>query len=140
MRLLPRYFEKRVSSVEVTRFIFSKKHYKASQRRAKLAAFLPPPKYSELSVYQNGLQIEEMFRVGDKFVGAYRSPPRKVKACAVLDVCSVEGLEQNPRLKVLSWPKPHHLHANIKPFPIDKALRRHIAHMLSEIASVEFRA
>jgi hypothetical protein len=85
------------------------------------------------------LEIGEMFNVGDKFVGECRTPIRKVKACAILDVNGIENMEKNHKLEVLSWPKPHYLHANIKPFPVEKAQKEHIAHMLSEMASVELR-
>ncbi len=139
MQLFPHFFEKRVSADKVGRFIFSSKHFSSSEKRAKPAAFLPPPKDQELSVYQNSLEIGEMFHVGDNFVGACRSPLRKVKAFAILDVGRIESVELDPKLEVLSWPKPHYLHANIKPFPLDKAQQRHIAHILSEKASVELR-
>lgn len=140
MRCFPCYFEKRVSATKVIRFIFSKSHYSSTQKTAKYAAFLPPPKsLSALSVYQYSLDIGKMFSIGDDFVGVCHPSPKTVKACAVVAVDEIVKIDCNPKLNVLSWPKPHYLHANIKPFPTDHSQEKHIAHLLSKMASLELR-
>jgi len=140
MKRFPGYFEKRVSASYVIRFVFSKSQYSLAKKIAKYTAFLPHQNYpSELSVYQNSLEIEKMYSIGDDYVGIYRTKSKKVKACAILSVSDIEQIDQEPKLEALSWPRPHYLHANIKPLPVDKALQRHIAHRLSEMASVKIR-
>ena len=110
---------------KLTRFISSKKHFSIENKTVSYRAFIPPSKNSqELSVYRiSHLTENEVWEIGREYVqGEHR-----IKARA--DFLAEVVYENN--LIVVTDMQVHELHANIRPFPIDKEDRDEILRELA---------
>lgn len=100
------------------RFVFSS-NYKPGKNEIKPSAFLPQPSHpNELSLYRSiGLTQDELWLVGDQFVGNFMSPPRQVKASAELNVGTISTIRNEvlgKYLKVVAQPNPHPNHSDVE--------------------------
>lgn len=113
----------------LTHFIFSKKHFSVVNQRVKYGAFVPQKKSpEEISVYRtSSLTESEVWDIGREYV---KSGDRTIKARADLlasDVYEIDFIH----LKVIPDIRPHHLHANIVPIPIDREDRDEVLRELA---------
>lgn len=118
-----------ITNEPLTRFIFSRNHFSASQRRVKHQAFLPPVDL-RLSVFRiESLTEAEVWRIGDE-IEAGRS--ERVRARA--DLPSSEVI----RIGLSAVPdEPPPRHANIVDWPADdKDGRKILAMELAAVASL----
>lgn len=98
----------------LTRFIRYGSHFSLVNMNVKYQAFIPPKNSADLSVFCiSSLSANEakVWEIGEEYINPLKARA-DLPAGAVYDI----GLE------VVLDMQPHELHANIKPFPIEKSL------------------
>ena len=118
-----------ITDEPLTRFIFSRSHFSASQKRVRHQAFLPPPEL-RLSVFRiERLAEDEIWRIGHE-IDAGRSENLRARA----DFSSDEVIRIGLRA-IRDEPPPRH--ANIVDWPVDdKDGRKILAMELAGVASL----
>jgi hypothetical protein len=126
----------RVSPSEpISRFIFSREHVKTG--RVSLAAFMPPTKTLDVSVYRtSGCGERKIWLLGDLFVAAKRKDNRGILARADL----ASQLIFNEGLDIIPRPSPHPRHANVTNWPSDKPQQKIKAMALAIGATLRLRS
>ena len=120
---------------KVARYIFSSKHFNATEKRVKPAALLPPnpPQPRESSVFMvDGLSDAGIWDLG---VNCVESGRRKMKARADFTVGDVQTSELDVRID--NHPPRH---ANIVSWPAEKARQKILSLKLAELCSLSVRS
>ncbi len=118
-----------VSQEVVTRYIFSKSHYSAENRRVKYGAIMP--KGDRASVYRTtNLNPSDIWDIGQRFV----ADPSQRTLYARGDILESDVLEVD--LTIEPDTQIHLLHANIIGWPDYKAEKILIAKKLADKASL----
>lgn len=95
----------------LTRFLIPQKHYSSSKREIKAAAFFPPYRKPEISVYRiHELLDYAVWSIGDDYVAPH-FPKANGRFSARADLFTSAVRKQ--RLNVVPDTEPHERHANI---------------------------
>ncbi|MDQ6993168.1 MAG: hypothetical protein Q9M31_06795 [Mariprofundus sp.] len=117
----------------IGRHITQKSYYRSGDGTVKHNAFMPN-KNGETSVYQiNGLSNEEVWEIGDRFVGAIIG--RHILGHAEIPSGSI----LSKSLSIIPKPKPHPLHADIMNWPESSSEKKALAIKLAAEASLKLR-
>lgn len=127
-------FKKELKRGVFCRFILDKRHISYQNKTVKYTAFYDK-RYSSLSVYNKVFPNEEMFVIGDTYVGSYHTPPKRTIATGELDASAII----NSDLKLISIPYPHKLHVDIVGFPNEDKAKRLVAQKLADLSSLTLR-
>jgi len=117
----------------IGRHITQKSYFRPSDGTVKHNAFMPN-KNGETSVYRiNGLTNQEIWAIGDRFVGAVIGKPILGHA----EILADSILSKN--LSIISKPKPHPLHADIMNWPESPSEKKSLAQKLAAGANLKLR-
>ena len=109
----------------LTRYIFHKNHFSATQKRPKYVVFLPSPR-GETSVFCiSDLSDNEIWNIGDREVAQKRGLPLLGRA----DILAFHVFNKNLKLIPDNCPPRH---ANIINWPAEKSEQKLIAMELAE--------
>jgi hypothetical protein len=102
------------SDEKLARFVFSKNHFKPSDRTVKYAAFMPPSQNKKTSVFcVSGLSEEEIWEIGNRDVAQIRQKPLLGRGDILVLHVQKTGLNVNidnnpPRhANIIGWPEEH---------------------------------
>ncbi len=106
---------------KLTRYIFSRSHYRTSDHTVKYSAYLPAPN-GETSVFRtSSISGEEIWKIGLEFVAKPHSRSLYARGDTVASVIMKTDLEIVPE------PTPHPLHANIVKWPTERDQQKMLA-------------
>jgi len=116
----------------ISRFIFEKKHFNASEKRIKYAAFMPP-KNLKASVYRTStLSNNQVWEIGREYVEKNRNDGKLIEARGTIPVARIRSKD----LDVISEPTPHYLHADIVEWSLDRSSQKLVATELANEATL----
>lgn len=106
---------------QVTRYIFSRSHFRTSDNTVKYSAYLPAPN-GETSVYRtSSISGDEVWDIGWEHVAKPRDRTLRARGDTVASVIVKTGLEIVPETTL------HPLHANIIGWPPERDLQKMLA-------------
>lgn len=125
--------KKKISRLEdITRYIFSKKHYAKTTGRVKYPAFLP--KKGKTSVFRiDELSDEQIWNIGENYVAPISSRTLRARGDIVASDVFDEDLAIKPDTK------KHRLHTNIVGWPLEQAKIILLATNLADKAQLYLR-
>ena len=116
----------------ITRYVFSTDlYYRDGRNQLKYGAFIDPRYPGEISVYRvSSLNDEEIWSISYTYV----QKGNPAKARGDMSTAKVQAIDnqEGKQLQVLSDPRPHPLHANIKQIPAEEGRRKAIALLLAK--------
>ncbi|HKN75514.1 MAG TPA: hypothetical protein VJW94_10090 [Candidatus Acidoferrum sp.] len=123
-----------VYTTNLSRFIFSQRHYSIQKLRPKPGAFLPPPDLQTSAFGVDGLDEEGIWWIADNVVAkqSQKEPPG-----ARADIPSAAVLEA--QLTVVPDPADHPRHVNICGWPAEKEKQLATAQDLCAAATLRLR-
>ena len=119
---------------QLTRFIFSQRHYSIQKRRAKPSAFLPPPDLQTSAFGTDGLDEQGIWWIADNVVA--KESQREAPA-ARADISSSAVLDA--QLTVVPDHASHSRHVNICGWPTEKEKQLAVALDLCAAATLRIR-
>ena len=105
----------------ISRFVFYNGHFDEKNGRIDFAAFLPPKKAKDISVFRTmNCGERKVWLLGDLFVARTRKDKRGILARGDVE----SDLVFDDGLAIVAMPTPHPRHALIADWPDEKSLRK----------------